>query len=293
MAPDDELTFLRWLEETDRPDGRLDVPLGDDGAVWRLDGDQRLVLAADALCEGSHFDSGTDPALVGRKALAVNLSDLAAMGARPICALATCALPRGFDLAQAQAMTDGMRRLGELFGCPIVGGDTVTHDGGVVLSVTAIGVPEPGGPITRCGAESGHHIAVTGALGGSRSGRHLTFLPRLSESRSLLELGPPSAMIDVSDGLLIDLHRIADSSGTGFRLDADRVPRHPDGGSPLDDGEDFELLFTAPPHVMESIQGAWDHPCGLTMIGEILEVDRILKIGGSEEPAPRKGFRHA
>ncbi|MAG56900.1 MAG: thiamine-monophosphate kinase [Planctomycetes bacterium] len=297
MAADDELTFLRWLARSDRPHDRLVVPIGDDGAVWRLDGEDRLVLAADALCEGSHFTADTAPHLVGRKALAVNLSDLAAMGARPQCALATAALPRGFDGERARAVTEGMRDLAAVWDCPLVGGDTVTHDGGLVLSVSVVGTLMTGEPITRTGssvARPGDLIAVTGRLGGSGGGRHLTFTPRLRESARLVELGPPDAMIDVSDGLLLDLYRLDTAARFGFRLDLDAIPVHDDADldGALSDGEDFELLFTAPADVMTRILDGWDLETSVTVIGEIATGGGVLVRDGREEPAPPLGFRH-
>jgi thiamine-monophosphate kinase len=295
MAVDDEISFLRWLRETDREGARFQVGLGDDACVLSVDG-ASIVVAADALAEGSHFEPDADPWLVGRKALAVNLSDLAAMGAEPLAALVTAAFPRGFDGARARRITEGMRALGAETDCPLVGGDTITHDGHLVLSVTILGRLLPGGPITRGGASAGDRIGITGAIGGSSHGRHLTFEPRLSESRRLLALGPPSAMIDVSDGLLLDLHRIADASDLGFRLDADRIPIHPDASddeAALGDGEDFELLFCAPPEVMTRILGGWDLPVPVTDIGVMTAPgSRTMLRGQRLEEAPVRGYRH-
>ena len=299
--PPGERLFLDWLSRTAKPNEALDVPLGDDGAVWRLPSGEELVVAADAIAEGAHFESEDDPRLVGRKALAVNLSDLAAMGARPLFALATCALPRGFADSLPRQLTEGLREIGEECGCPLIGGDTISHDGGVVLSVTVIGVPLPGGPVTRGGGSVGDLIAVTGALGGSRDGRHLSFKPRLEEASSLLAAGPPTAMLDVSDGLLVDLHRLADASGVGFALRGDDVPVHPDAVSNRDDplqsalseGEDFELLFTAPGSVMANMLSQSDGRTPLMVIGELTQHGRrVLRVGEIETEAPRAGHEH-
>lgn len=291
--------FIAWLRESAESAPSLVVPLGDDAAVWsRPEG--AIVLAADVIAEGTHFDAGTRPELIGRKALAVNLSDLAAMAARPLCALATCALPSPFAAELPRRVTAGMREVAHAFQCPLVGGDTVTHGGGIVLSVTVMGTPVPGGPVRRDGARPDDVLAVTGALGGSRTERHLTFTPRLAEATWLAENGPPTAMMDVSDGLLIDLHRLATASGCGFRLEADRVPVHADArrlpGDPRDhalgDGEDFELLLSAPPHVMERLQADWNLETPLTVIGEITDHARTLVREGRETEAPVRGYEH-
>lgn len=295
-----EQAFLDWLRRSDRPPPEAEVPLGDDAAVWRLPSGDRVVLAADALAEGTHFDAGTAPELIGRKALAVNLSDLAAMGAAPLCAVATCALGHGFAVERAAAITAGLREAGRRWECPLVGGDTIAHSGGIVISVTVLGRLLADAPVRRSGARPGDLIAVTGALGGSILGRHLRFEPRLRESARLLELGPPSAMMDVSDGLLRDLFRLADMSGTGFRIEAGNVPVHDDarraGGDAvlraLGDGEDFELLFTAPPAVMARIRGGWDLGTPVTVVGGIVREERVVVRDGREEPARPLGYEH-
>ena len=293
--------FLRWLAATSERVPELLVPPGDDAAVWSLGEDRSIVLAADAVAEGTHFRPGEDPLLIGRKALAVNLSDLAAMGAEPLCALATCSLPHGFDPALPRRLVEGIRELGSAHHCPLVGGDTIYADGPLSLSVTVIGSPLPGGPVLRSGGRAGDLLGLTGALGGSLRGRHLRFVPRLAEARRLLELGPPSAMMDVSDGLLLDLHRLADACGLGFRLRCDDLPVHPDAGwdgrdplqAALSDGEDFELLVAAPKEVLARMRDEWNLETPLTIIGELIEGEtRTMIRKGVERPAPRKGHVH-
>ena len=292
MPPDDELTFLRWLQETDLHHRGVTVPLGDDAAVVEWAGAE-VVVAADAIAEGTHFLSGDDPHLVGRKALAVNLSDLAAMGAEPVLAVATATLPRGFNLSQAQAMTEGMRQLGHEHGCPIVGGDTTTHDGGVVLSVTAIGRLMGAAPVRRTGAEPGYVVMVTGAIGGSRKGTHLSFEPRLREARCLVDATSRLSMIDVSDGLLLDLTRI--TPGFGFRLQAERIPLSKNAGdldAALAEGEDFELLMAMHPDDAPRVLAEWSLDTPLSEIGEVTESGHVLIEGGVERPVAPRGFRH-
>jgi thiamine-monophosphate kinase len=294
MAPF-ERDFLNWLAKSDVHHERVTVPLGDDGAVLRISPTQSLVLAADLVAEGRHFLPDAKRFLIGRKALARNLSDLAAMGARPLAALATCALPRGESLDGAAEITQGLRSLGAEWDCPLIGGDTSTHDGGLVLSVTVIGELFGQAPVLRSGAIPGDAIFVTGALGGAwRSDRHFKFQPRLKESERLSQLGSPSAMIDLSDGLLMDLHRLADASGVGFQLDCSEIPIHEDSllSQALTDGEDYELLFTWPADRLDKLENGWSLATRLHRIGFIKEHERTLVSDQGIEAAPRTGFEH-
>lgn len=292
--PFEEQEFLDWLKATGRGHERLAVGIGDDGAVWTGAGGAPLVAVMDSVVEGRHFRSGTPLSLVGRKALARNLSDLAAMGARPLFALASAVLPASFSVEDAREITGGMRQLGAEWNCPLAGGDTSVHDGELILCVAMLGEPFPGGPVRRSGARPGDAIFVTGRLGGAwRCDRHLAFTPRLRESELLCGQGPPSAMMDISDGLLLDLHRLADASGLGFRIDADRIPGNEDAGleQALSDGEDYELLFTWPACRRLEVP-ALGLPAPATEIGLMQEAGRILVAGGRAIPAPRSGYLH-
>jgi thiamine-monophosphate kinase len=280
----------------------LTVAIGDDAAVVRPPPGMEIVVAADAIVEGVHFVPGTPFDLIGRKALAVNLSDFAAMGAVPRWVFATASLPRGFAGASADRITAGLRTTARAYDAVLAGGDTVTHDGPLGVSVTVVGWIEPGRAVTRSGARVGDVVAVTGALGGSfPSGRHLTFDPRVMEGRALARFGPPSAMMDVSDGLLLDLDRLCRRSGVGAALVAERIPVHADaraaGGDALEralsDGEDFELLFTAAPDVFAKIRAAWTSPTPITAIGEIRAGRGILvSQRGVETPVAPRGYEH-
>jgi thiamine-monophosphate kinase len=296
-----EQAFLDWLRKTRARTRDLSIPIGDDAAVIRWHPGYELVVTADAIAEDSHFLSGDPPALVGRKALAVNLSDVAAMGAEPRFAFATAALPRGFAPGLPRALTLGMRRLAAEHGVVLAGGDTITHPGGLVISVTLVGRVRTGRAISRSGARVGDVIAVTGALGGSLvKGRHLRFHPRVAEGRALAKLGPPSAMMDVSDGLLLDLHRLATMSGVGARVFADRVPVHRDAGKDRDEaldralseGEDFELLFTMAPARFRALGRAWKLRTPVTAIGEVVAKGLSLVRGGVERRTRPRGFEH-
>ncbi|HYC78587.1 MAG TPA: thiamine-phosphate kinase [Planctomycetota bacterium] len=303
-ADDGEEAFLeRLIAARDRA-ADLPVPIGDDAAVFRAPAGCEIVAACDAICEGTHFRPGTPPEAIGRKALAVNLSDFAAMGAEPRFALVAASLPRGFSAELADRITAGLRRTAAEFGCVLAGGDTATHDGPLGLATTVIGFVRAGAAVRRDGARPGDVVAVTGALGGSFGadgmGRHLTFTPRLAEARALVAAGPPSAMMDVSDGLTLDLARLCRRSGVGVRLDLDRTPIHPDAGPPgpaararaASDGEDFELLFTAPPDVFRRLLAGWRSPTPITAIGEIVPAGMTVVEGGVERPMIPRGYEH-
>lgn len=245
-----------WIEQLrKRTDSRL---LGDDAAVLG----SRLA-STDLLTEGVDFLlDDTEPELIGRKALAVNLSDIAAMAGTPTEILVACALPRSRDcLELARRLYAGMTPLLEKYKVRLAGGDTNTWDGGLVLSITILGDVTGRGPLRRSGGRPGDRILVTGPLGGSILGRQFTFEPRVFESLYLHENHEIRAGIDISDGLSLDLHRLAVESGVGATLDRDAVPIAEDAKiragqtgrdaleHALSDGEDFELLLAAGPGV--------------------------------------------
>ncbi len=238
---------------------------GHDCAVVRsgASGEGLVLLKVDQLIEGRHFRPATPVDLIARKAMARPVSDIAAAGGAPTAALAGAILPEGFG--DGDALFDAMSGWAERFGCPLVGGDIATggrHDGGapLVLSVTVMGLPHAKrGPVLRSGARPRDAVYVTGALGGSLEratglGRHLLFEPRVIEARWLCDtLGPDlHAMMDVSDGLGRDGARLAAASGVRVRLDAGSIPRAAGVAGwrrAVGDGEDYELLFAAPPGV--------------------------------------------
>ncbi|HBS28775.1 MAG TPA: thiamine-monophosphate kinase [Phycisphaerales bacterium] len=248
-----EAELLRLIAERSRGlHGRGPVVLGpgDDCAVVELQG--ATLLTVDQLVGGRHFDPASTPVdLIARKAVARSVSDIAAMAGAPVAALATGCLPRGF--AGGDELFERMAHWSAHWGCPLVGGDIATGDGPLVLTVTLIGAPHAArGAVRRSGARAGDGVFVTGALGGSlASGRHLSFEPRVREARALADaLGRGlHAMIDLSDGLGRDAGRIAEASGVRIELEAGQIPRHEGVAGwreAASEGEDYELLFTAP-----------------------------------------------
>jgi thiamine-monophosphate kinase len=287
------------------------VAAGDDCAVLDLGRPgHHLLFKTDAVVEGVHFLSQTPPEKIGHKALARPLSDIAAMAGRPVAALVTLGLPPNHDSARVQGIYDGMNATARRHGVAIVGGETTTNPGGLLLSIALLGVVEPGRCLLRSGARPGHALFVTGQLGGSLAGRHLEFEPRLAEALWLGENFPVSAMIDLSDGLAGDLRHILHASGVGAELLAGAIPisrearlqskSHP-GAKPallaaLTDGEDFELLFTLPASHAVALADAWRKQfpsLPLSCIGKITAENGVhLRDHTGIRPLTAHGYTH-
>src|SRR3954462_4544423 len=179
-----ESDFLEWIRAQQKPSALVRLAAGDDLAVLNWPAGELLLVGADQVLDGVHFDSiKHTPREIGRKAMNRNLSDCAAMACLPAAATATVALPRGVGIEYAKELYLGLREAGEVFDCPIVGGDTASWEGKLALSVTILGRADGIAPITRDGAKAGDGIYVTGPLGGSILGRHMTFVPRINEAR--------------------------------------------------------------------------------------------------------------
>ena len=258
-----ELEFIRWVQaQTGAAPAAAASPLvvvppGDDLAVLKWPADDLLLVGVDQVLDGVHFDSAVhSPRQIGRKAMNRNLSDCAAMACLPAAAVATVAAPRGVGVEYLKELFLGLRDATDPFGCAVVGGDTGSWEGKLVLTVTILGRSAGITPITRRGAQVGDGVFVTGPLGGSLLGRHMNFAPRITLARELATSGVVSSMIDLSDGLSRDVRHICEASGVGVKILSPLVPIHDDAQamfrrdrrSPLEhalhDGEDYELLYT-------------------------------------------------
>ena len=263
---------------------------GDDCAVLDLDSPEKLILfKTDAVVEGIHFTKDTPPEKIGRKALARCVSDIAAMAGTPVAALVTIGLPEKFEPGFVTKIYDGLNALAEKYGVAVVGGETTTNPGRILISIALIGTVTRGRQILRSGAKPGDAIFVTGELGGSLAERHLEFEPRLAEARWLAEHFAIHAMIDLSDGLAGDLRHILKAGGVGAELLKPAVPvsraaklraqKKPAFAAALTDGEDFELLFTVGSGDAVKLLDAWKMKFSklkLSCIGKIVAGDGIL-----------------
>lgn len=315
------------LQRAARPRADVILGAGDDAAVLAVAEGQELVAAVDTMVEGVHFLRGTSGADLGWKALAVNLSDLAAMGASPAWGLLSLTLPAA-DSALVTAIADGFAALAGRYRLALVGGDTTR--GPLQLSVTALGLLPRGKRLTRAGARVGDDIYVTGTLGDAAGGlrcldpddpdasKLLAFsgdsrerlVTRLRRPEPRIEAGHllrdvASACIDVSDGLLADLGHVCAASGTGARIELARVPRSAalerlfGEREALDlalaGGDDYELCYTAAPESATTLQNDMAKAgCGVTRIGRMIAGEGVTVVAadGSERPVPRRGFEH-
>ncbi len=286
----------------------LVLGIGDDAAVVDPAGDL-VVVTTDMLVEGTHFRLDLcDPFSLGWKSAAVNISDIAAMGAMPTCAFISIGLP-DLDVEFVEQFYAGFREISDKFGSVIAGGDTVGSDKGVVIGVTQLGAVAPGKYLTRTGAKPGDAIMVTGTLGDSLIGlelllklgldaardtseylvdRHLLPEPRIEQSAALAGTGKVTSMMDLSDGLSRDLQRLCKASGVGAQIYAEWLPisdelREAAGELGLDPviaaakgGEDYELLFTCPMDcVGEMFAAVSTIPSPIALIGEITACQRV------------------
>ena len=304
-----ESEFIAWLRQNLPPHPQLRLGIGDDAALLALSRSKDCLVTTDLLTDGVHFKlADTDPQAVGRKALAVNLSDIAAMAGRPLAAFVALALPRRGGKELAISLYGGMLPLAQQFGVAIAGGDTNSWDGPLVISVTVVGEPGAQCVWTRSGARPGDRIVVTGELGGSILGRHLQFQPRITEALHLAERYEVHAAVDISDGLSLDLSHVADESGCGALVNLQRVPiadaahelvsMHKDDRSALEralgDGEDFELLMAVPPAEAERMLAEQPLAVTLTEIGEFVGEPGLwhLDPDGSRHRLEAQGFEH-
>ncbi len=309
------------------PTRHTTLSIGDDAAAIALPNGELLLATTDLLMEDVHFRLrwGDRPAL-GWKALAQNLSDIAAMGGVPTHALISIALPPAWPADEAAALYRGMAELARLTQTDVVGGDTITSRGPLTISLTVLGRVPAAEMLTRRGATPGQAIFTTGRLGAAAAGLHLLECaqdipehfhalvqaqlrptPRLQAARTLARSGVVTAMMDLSDGVATDLHRLCRASGVGALVEQEQLPLHPLlseacvwlAEQPAHDphelalygGEDFELLFTAPATAEADLRAAIA-PLPLTAIGVITaQPELLLRRRDTLAPLPW-GFTH-
>jgi len=268
---------------------------GDDCAVVNFSKDKYLLLTCDMIVENVDFLSNEDPYFIGRKAVAVSISDIAACGGIPRYCLVSLGLPKAKSVNFADRLFKGMRDILADFKINLVGGD-LSAAGKIIIDVSMIGLVDKRKLILRSGAKAGDVVFTTGTFGGSIRAKHLKFIPRVKESQYLAKNFKMHSMIDVSDGLIQDLGHILSESKKGAVIYEGLIPMSPQARNISDalySGEDFELLFTTAASEAKKIikcgRGCFkpigeivDKRCGLTLIGQNGEKKSILN----------KGFRH-
>lgn len=251
--------LLAGLLGKSKPGRDVVVGPGDDCAVIKISGSKDLLLLkADSIVHGVHFDDSLPPARAGRKALCRALSDIAAMGGRPDHALISIFSPPGVSLQFWKEFYRGLMQAGRRYAVEIVGGE-MSRAPVIAVSVALTGNVSPRSLVRRSGGRPGDALFVTGRLGGSIHRKHWAFEPRLTEGQWLAKQGFPRAMMDLSDGLASDLPRLASASGCGYRLSLEKIPISARASlhQALTDGEDYELLFAVRAAKADQLEKAW------------------------------------
>ena len=301
-----EFALIATIKEMAAAGADVIKGIGDDAAIMRPSPGMVALVTTDLLLEGVHFNLDfIDPYRLGRKAVAVNLSDMAACGGTPTAFLVSLATPAETDMAFVRSLYQGMLEQTQEFKVSLVGGDTSRGEK-LLISITLMGEAEEAKVIYRSGAKKGDHVFVTGALGdaalglqllkqGKKDGglvqRHLAPVPRVREGREIACRGLATAMIDISDGLAADLGHIVEASSVGAEIRLSCLPLSEDYRKEvagynadtyalaLTGGEDYELLFTAPEERTAAIQKlAQEMGIPITMIGEITDASHEMKI---------------
>lgn len=324
-----EMAVIKLIESMSRSgDARVVLGFGDDAALVRSGGERLLIVTTDLLVEGTHFRRETiDPYSLGWKSVAVNISDIAAMGGLPTYGFVSIALP-DVEIDFVKRLYEGMNAVSARFGSMIIGGDTNRVEGDIVINVVQLGEVEDGRQTLRSAAQVGDHILVTGTLGDSLAGfrllerfgreeslarhaalveRHLRPVPRVAEAREAVAKGLVRGMMDLSDGLATDLGKMCSASGVGARVFADRLPLSDaliSGANELGEdaaalaasgGEDYELLIAAAPESVDELICAVRDATGtgVTDIGEFTGGDEAFLVGtDGTETALVQGWKH-
>jgi len=295
-----EIKLIQRLTKNLRLDRTVIKGPGDDAAVIEWTRDKYMLLTCDMLVEDVHFSrKRATPFEIGWKALGRSLSDIAAMGGIPRYAVVSAGIDPALRVSVADGIFKGIRSLADKFGVNIVGGD-VTASKKIVIDITVVGEAGKKALATRSGARPGDLIFVTGSVGGSIKGRHLNFIPRVNEARRLVTRFKVSSMIDITDGLELDLWRIVKASGVGAKVFKDAVPLSKAAVSfdrAMRDGEDFELLFTMSKadagRFLRAKPGRIKTP--VTYIGQIMPKKygyRLASASGEEKRLGAEGYLH-
>lgn len=292
-----EFSLIDRIAKGISPSGRVVKGIGDDAAVLRYSKDKYLLFTCDMLVEDRHFYRKSGGYLVGKKSLSVNVSDIAAMGGLPRFAVISLGVPPSLDLKYVDDLYRGIRNVAKGFNIDLVGGDSVASER-ITINIAILGEVEKKNLVLRSGAKQGDAIFITGSIGGSIKGRHLSFSPRLKEARFLVRNFNVHSMIDVSDGLVADLGHILRSSGAGALIYESHIPISKlakNFDSAINEGEDFELLFTVPARHEARLVRTWPFKTRLSGIGKVCSKGRglclVSKAGRIEKIKP-KGYTH-
>lgn len=295
-----EIGLIRRLSKDFRLDKTVIKGPGDDAAVIKWTKDKYLLYTCDMTIERVHFDlRNATPFQAGWKALGRNISDIAAMGGVPRYAVVSLAISPERKLSVADGICRGLKSIADRFGVNIVGGDMAVSKN-IFIDVSLIGEVEKKKLVLRGGAKIGDVILVTGSLGRSIKGKHLNFIPRVDEAREILKKFKINSMIDISDGLALDLYRILEASGAGATIYESAIPLSKDAVSvnnALYDGEDYELLFTMGVKEARAFYRTTLNKIKtpVSIIGEITAKRDgciIVKKDGREENIKIKGYLH-
>ena len=291
-----ELEFINFIAKRFKAQPPVVKGIGDDCAVLKYTASRYMLLTSDMIAEGTHFTKKATPFQIGWKAMAVNISDIASMGGIPKYALLSIGVSRKKNTGFLKKIIKGVEKASKRFGITVIGGDTISSRK-TVLNVTMTGEVEKKRLVTRKGARPGDLLFVTGALG--EKGKDLDFLPRVREARTLVQNFKINSMIDLSDGLAMDLGALVRASAVGACVHESLIPLS-ERSLPLKEaicrGEDFELLFTASlpesKRLIKRMGEKEDLP--ISLIGEIVKKPGVFIIGetGKVIPLKPKGFRH-